>query len=95
MGLEHDDTTLTADAIRAVTTAPHFGSGGARVLASVLLHCYNPDRYRLDISDLCMLDRELVAMAWGVMRLRVAGVEPHQVIPGFDQVIEIYGEQQL
>lgn len=95
MGLERDSTGWTADAIRTVIAPEYAGTSGARVLAGVLLHCYNPVNYPLDITDLCILDHQLRAMAWGVLRLRVeGGIEPHLVIDGFDQVIDIYGKPQ-
>lgn len=55
-------------------------TSGTKALARVILHCYNHYDYPLSIVDLCLLDDKRQALAWAVLRLRVAGVEPHEVL---------------
>jgi len=55
-------------------------TGGSQALAGVILHCYNHYDYPLDITELCRLDRTRLAWAWAVLRLRVSGTEPHEIL---------------
>lgn len=69
------------------------GTSGARSLARVLLHAYNHLDQPLDITEICLLDTERQNWAWSILRLRVHGVEPHEVATdkrAFEVVIDNY-----
>ncbi len=58
----------------------HAGTSGARALAAVLLHAYNHTEQSIDITDLCVLDDALEDVAWSILKARVDGYEPHELI---------------
>jgi hypothetical protein len=49
------------------TTQQHIGTSGARVCAGVLLGLYNGDRFPLDLTELRLLDDELLQAAMEVI----------------------------
>lgn len=75
--------TAVREAFEFVTT--HGVTGGVHALAGVLLHCYDPHCYRLDITDLCVMDPERQALAWAVLELRVSGHEPQEALADPEQ----------
>lgn len=86
-----EDIELTKQAVSFVLR--EMGTSGSRALASVILHCYNSNEWKFDINELGLLDRKRLKLAWAVMRLRVAGKEPHEILerPGdIEAVKNIY-----
>ncbi|MFC1351341.1 MAG: hypothetical protein G8D89_02975 [gamma proteobacterium symbiont of Clathrolucina costata] len=70
-----------------------YGTGGANVLARVLLHAYNAAEQPLNISDLCTLDSEKEEWAWAILKLRVDGVEPNTIASdqaAFQRIVDKY-----
>lgn len=78
-------------AIAAIQT-DLWGSSGAYALARVLLHAYNTAQ-PLDISLLGVLNPKHEEWAWAILKLRVEGIEPHEVVKdrmGFHRIVEDY-----
>jgi len=79
------------DAVTLVLQNP--GTSGAESMARVLLHAYDHGGQPFDITDLCILDQPHEANAWVILKARVNGVEPHELVSdkeSFQRIVELY-----
>ncbi len=72
------------------------GTGSARIIAKILLNCYNERAYpKVELAGLGSLDTSRFAMVMGIMQLRHMGIEPHQIVNDgdncMDRIRKMYG----
>ena len=82
------------EAIALIAQNP--GTSGAQALARVLLHAHDHHTQPLDITDLCLLDEKSEAEAWMILKTRVSGIEPHELVSdkkAFEEIIRRYRQQ--
>lgn len=76
-----------ANVIKACLEIAVQDTGGARVMAQVLLSAYNGDSFQLDVASLSNLDQENYGYALAVIRGRSElGIEPHELIANGSKV---------
>jgi hypothetical protein len=63
------------------------GTGSARIIASIIIHCYNGSA-KAELENLGCLDSERINYALGVIALRGFGVDPHLVIENGGKITE-------
>lgn len=85
--MEHISAEEYAKAVNACLDIAVQDTGGARVMAQVLLSAYNGDSFQLDVASLSSLDQENYGYALAVIRgRRELGIEPHEMIANGSKV---------
>lgn len=74
--------------VECLLRATHmYGTSGSRAAALVLLSAYNASEWRLDVTEMCILDSENYEAALAVIRGRIEiGTEPHRIVKGGDDI---------
>jgi len=89
-----------ANAVIAGVDLAQQPTGGGRVMAQVLLSCYNGDSFQLDVVDLCNLDQENYEIAITIIRGRYeVRCEPQDMIENgskiFRELWDQWGQLEL
>lgn len=94
MNIETITPKAYATAVAALVPIALDDTSGSRAAAQVLLGTYNAHEYHVDLTDLCILDGDLLEYALTVIAGRARfSIEPQRLIVDGDEVFRQIWEQ--